>query len=427
MANPRLFRRDFTMVVIGQIISLFGNAVLRFALPLYLLNQTQSPALFGIVSACSFIPMILLSPVGGIIADRINKRNIMVILDFATAGLALLFTLLLGKLDLVVLIVCTLILLYGIQGAYQPSVQASIPALVTAQQLVPANSVVTLVNSLAGLIGPVIGGAVYGFYGITPVLWVSIFCFFASAVMEIFIHIPFEKKPGAASIAALVRQDMAHSFRFIKNEKPIIAKIALFIAAINLVYSALLIIGLPVIITQKLGFEEQLGNQLYGVCQGVMAAGGLAGGILSGALSKRLDVSQSHILLFGCSFLLLPVALVLLLPVPGLAAYIVILACCFLAMATSTIFSIQMMAYVQLITPGELIGKIMSLALCVCMCASPLGQAVYGWLFEAMSGQLSAIFLVAAILSFLIAVLSRRSFALLRKPDPAQPACGERL
>ena len=55
MANPRLFRRDFTMVVIGQIISLFGNAVLRFALPLYLLNQTQSPALFGIVSALSLI------------------------------------------------------------------------------------------------------------------------------------------------------------------------------------------------------------------------------------------------------------------------------------------------------------------------------------------------------------------------------------
>lgn len=427
MANSRLFRRDFTMVVVGQIISLFGNAILRFALPLYLLNQTQSPALFGVVSACSFIPMILLSPIGGIVADRINKRNIMVILDFTTAGLALLFTVLLGKLDLVMLIVSTLILLYGIQGAYQPSVQASIPALVAPQQLVPANSVVTLVNSLAGLIGPVIGGAVYGFYGITPVLWVSVFCFFASAVMEIFIHIPFEKKRGASSVLALVRQDMADSFRFIKNEKPIIAKVALFIAAINLVYSALLVIGLPVIITQKLGFEQQLSNQLYGVCEGVMAAGGLLGGILSGVLSKRLDVTQSHYLLFICSLLLLPIAAVLLLPVPGLAAYIVILLCCFFAMAASTIFSIQMMAYVQLITPGELIGKIMSLALCVCMCASPLGQALYGWLFETMSHQLFVIFFIAAILSFLTALLSRRSFVQLTQTVPAQTACEEVL
>ena len=74
--------RDFTMVVLGQIISLFGNAVLRFALPLYLLKETGSASLFGLVTACSFLPMILFSLLGGVIADRANKRNIMVILDY---------------------------------------------------------------------------------------------------------------------------------------------------------------------------------------------------------------------------------------------------------------------------------------------------------------------------------------------------------
>ena len=75
--NQKLFKKDFTLVVIGQIISLFGNAAIRFALPLYLLNQTGSSALYGTVTACAFIPAILLSPIGGVIADRINKRNIM--------------------------------------------------------------------------------------------------------------------------------------------------------------------------------------------------------------------------------------------------------------------------------------------------------------------------------------------------------------
>ena len=84
--NQKLFSRDFTLVVIGQIISLFGNASIRFALPLYLLNQTGSSVLYGTVTACAFIPAILLSPVGGIVADRINKRNIMVLLDFAAAA-----------------------------------------------------------------------------------------------------------------------------------------------------------------------------------------------------------------------------------------------------------------------------------------------------------------------------------------------------
>ena len=48
-----LFRRDFTLVLIGQIISLFGSAILRFALPLYLLRQTGSPALFAAVGAAA--------------------------------------------------------------------------------------------------------------------------------------------------------------------------------------------------------------------------------------------------------------------------------------------------------------------------------------------------------------------------------------
>ncbi|MDE5716124.1 MAG: MFS transporter, partial [Lachnospiraceae bacterium] len=102
--NQKLFSKDFTFVVIGQIISLFGNAALRFALPLYLLNQTGSSALYGTVMACAFIPSILLSPVGGIVADRVNKRNVMVILDFFTAALILTFCLLMDGVNLVVLL-----------------------------------------------------------------------------------------------------------------------------------------------------------------------------------------------------------------------------------------------------------------------------------------------------------------------------------
>ena len=109
-----MWNRNFIMVVIGQIISLFGNAILRFALPLYLLNETESAALFGVVTACAFIPMIVLAPIGGILADRVNKRNIMVVLDFSTAILVLAIIILLGKINLVVLLLCALFILYGI-------------------------------------------------------------------------------------------------------------------------------------------------------------------------------------------------------------------------------------------------------------------------------------------------------------------------
>ena len=153
--NQKLFSKDFTLVVIGQIISLFGNAAIRFALPLYLLNLTGSSALYGTVTACAFLPAILLSPVGGIVADRVNKRNIMVILDFFTAAVIIVFSLLMNGANLILLLTVTLMFLYGIAGAYQPSVQASIPALTSPDNFMAANSVINTISSFASLIGPV--------------------------------------------------------------------------------------------------------------------------------------------------------------------------------------------------------------------------------------------------------------------------------
>ncbi|MFQ9614599.1 MAG: MFS transporter, partial [Clostridium butyricum] len=168
----KLFNKDFILVLIGQIISLFGNSILRFALPLYMLNITKSASLFGIVSACSFIPMIFATPIGGLIADRINKRNIMVFLDFLTASITCISMVLMGKVNLVILILICLILLYSIQGIYQPTVQASIPFLVPSNDIIQANASINLVASLANLIGPVIGGILFGFWGIIPILYI---------------------------------------------------------------------------------------------------------------------------------------------------------------------------------------------------------------------------------------------------------------
>lgn len=125
MKLKQIFSRDMIILVLGQVISLFGNAIVRFALPLYLLRETNSPSLFGVVTACSFLPMVVFSFLGGGIADRVNKRNIMVALDFATSLLMVGLALALEVLPLVPLLIGVLMLLYGISGAYQPSVQAA--------------------------------------------------------------------------------------------------------------------------------------------------------------------------------------------------------------------------------------------------------------------------------------------------------------
>ena len=125
----KLFSKDFLLVVTGQIISLFGNATVRFALPLYLLNQTGSSALYGAVTACAFIPAILLSPVGGIVADRVNKRNIMVALDTLTGIFVLCAAVFLSG-DNAVVVISVLLVILSVLGAFEtPTVQACIPQM----------------------------------------------------------------------------------------------------------------------------------------------------------------------------------------------------------------------------------------------------------------------------------------------------------
>ena len=235
--KQRLFSKDFTLVLIGQIISLFGNAMLRFALPLYLLNLTGSSMVYGTVTACAFIPPILLSPIGGMIADRVNKRNVMVVLDFFTATLILVFSLLMHRVNLIVLLTVTLMLLYGIASAYQPSVQASIPALVGQEHFMMANSMINTISSFAFLIGPALGGVWYSAYGIKPILWICMFCFLLSAVMELFINIPFEAQALKGGIWKTVKMDFTESVRFIQKEKPVIGKTLFVISGINLFLS----------------------------------------------------------------------------------------------------------------------------------------------------------------------------------------------
>ena len=408
--EKRLWTKDFTLVVIGQIISLFGNAAIRFVLPLYLLNQTGSSALYGTVTACAFVPAIVLSPVGGIVADRVNKRNIMVILDFSTAGLIAAFSLSEGSGNLVVMITVTLMLLYGIAGAYQPSVQASIPALVSQENILAANSVVNIVNSFSALLGPVLGGILYSLWGLKPVLYMCAGCFFLSAVMELFIRIPFAGQKKAGSMWKTVREDFAESIRFIRREEPVIGKALFAVCGINMFLSAMLVVGIPYIVTEVLPFEPDAAKRLCGYAEGALAAGGLAGGISAGVFSGKLTMKKAGNLIVACAVWVFPMGITMALFSSGMINYMVMLVCCFFIITCSTIFTVMIMSFVQAKTPGNLIGKVIAVMLTVSMCAQPLGNAMYGILFGICRGYEFAVVLFGGVVSLFIAFGAKKVF-----------------
>lgn len=94
----KLYTKDFSLVVLGQIVSVFGASLVRFALSLYVLDMTGRADIFASVYAISNIPRLLM-PLGEAIADRFNRRNLMVIYDFSSSFivLCLFFTMEAGK------------------------------------------------------------------------------------------------------------------------------------------------------------------------------------------------------------------------------------------------------------------------------------------------------------------------------------------
>ena len=413
MKNTRIFKRDFTMVAIGQIISLFGNAILRFALPLYLLRETDSSSLFGAVTACSFIPMVIFSFLGGVIADRVNKRNIMVALDFFTAIIIVVFYFALGQIPLVPLMIVMLMLLYGISGAYQPSVQASIPLLVDYEALAKGNAIINMVSTLSNLLGPAIGGVLFGAFGLTPILVISIVCFTISAIMEIFIHIPYQKRDKEKGVFATVRNDLIESFYFVKREKPIFLSVVGILAIFNLVLSAAMIVGIPVMVVQVLGMSDAD----LGIAQGALGLGGLIGGLLAGTSTQKIKIRYNYIYLMICSATALIMGISLMSVVPSSIGFWLITVMSFITMCVSTMFTISIFTVVQQQTPIHLLGKVMATIIAVSSCFQPIGQAIYGELFENLETISWVIMVGAAIVSFGVSILSKRIFYRLEKGE----------
>lgn len=403
MNNTKKYGKDFTLVVVGQIVSLFGNAILRFSLPLYLLRETGSSTLFGIVTACSFLPMIMLSLLGGVLADRVNKRNIMVCLDFLTAGVITVFSWLLGIVPIIPLFITVLMLLYGISGTYQPAVQASIPALVPKEKILSANAIVNQIGALANFIGPIIGGMLYGAFGIVIILKVSVLCFVLSAVMEIFIKIPFQKQPTQDKVLQIAAGDLRDSIRFLRIEKPLFVQICIVIAGLNLFLSPMLTIGIPVIVVDKL----HLTDGLLGLTQGMLAVGGILGGLLTVLLDKKLTPQTAYVPLFLCTACSCLMGFGMAIGQSPMIKYIILSVTGLSVTIFTTMFSIQMLAVVQAETPQHLIGKVVSCIMTFIMCVQPIGQLLYGFLFECLPSQ-PVIIIGASMISLVIAVRSKK-------------------
>lgn len=303
-ASIKSSMKDFHLMVSGQIITILGSTLLRFALSLYVLDITGRADIFAGLYAVTSIPF-LLAPLGGAIADRFNRRNLMVIFDFINAAIVLSFIVLLFTGPVSIILIGTIMFLLAVVSAmYSPIVMASIPQLVPENKLEQANGIVNGVQALSNIVAPVLGGILYGIIGLKMLVIISCLAFFLSAILEMFIKIPFIKRARESHIIPTIVKDMKEGFIYVLKQ-PFILKSMLLAALLNLILTPLFVVGAPIII--RVTMESS--DTLYGIGMGLIDFATILGALSIGFFAKKLQMKTLYYWMLLIALLVIPMAL----------------------------------------------------------------------------------------------------------------------
>lgn len=400
--------RNFMILVIGQVISLFGSAIQRFSLSLYLLDRTGSAGLFATMLAISTLPYILFAPVAGVLVDRGNRRNIMVVLDLISSvfvgGYAFL---LMSGMEHISYIAVLMFALSAIATIYQPAVTASIPMLVEEKELVRTNGIVQQVSSLANFLGPIFAGVLYGFWGIQVILILNAVSFFASAMMELYLKIPHQKREEKRNSWSVFISEIKEGTEYLTKKNLTVLRMIATAGLFNLFLVPVFSVGAPYIIKITLSMSDQA----YGIAEGVIALGMILGGAIMSIWPHILRMNRVYVLLYGSCISMLIMGLSILLKQFGATGgFISYMSFTFFGMIVMLILgmiNVVTAGYVQMVVPREMMGKITAASSAFATLCVPLGQVIYGAMIERFSTHMVILVTATAVASFFVTLLVR--------------------
>lgn len=401
--------KNFIIIVIGQIISLFGNAIQRFSMSLYLLEFTGSTAIFANILAISTIPYILFAPIAGRLSDNINRKKIMVYLDLFCSILigGYAFILLRGN-DSALIVGTVMFMLSVCATLYGPAVTASIPQIVEEDKLTSANGVINQVGSIVNFVGPILAGILYGLLGIKVIVIVNAVSFFVSAIMELFLDIPDVPKGNVSTESEIsidsnekilsinfVKKsfvDMKESFVYLKSEKKIVLGIIASYALCNIFLVPILSIVAPYFINVFLG----LPSEVFGIVESICVLGMILGGFWISVKPNMFSMKKVHytyfpmiagvIVMSTLGFIKLNnYALAGIFALGGLAI-----------MLSLSLSNVLTLTFIQKQVPGEMLGRVSAFSTAVATISVAPGQLLFGQVID-MGIPIGIILLVSAI------------------------------
>ncbi len=163
---------------------------------------------------------------------------------------------------------------------------------------------------MAALIAPILGSVLYVKFGLKPVMYASIICFFITALFECFIKLEYKRSDMHKGILHTVKYDFYISIRFICKEQPNILKVLLLATLVNFFVIGTVMVGLPYIVRTILG----LNAGYYGAAESMLGVAAIIGSIAAGLLTGKLKMDKLPIILAILGAFLVPAGIIFLLP-----------------------------------------------------------------------------------------------------------------
>ncbi|GAA1967161.1 MFS transporter [Catenulispora subtropica] len=389
--------RDFRWFFTGYLTSKVGTAMAPVATAFAVLHTGVGPAGLGYVMAARIVPVVLLLLLGGVFADRLGGRTVMIASDVLRCGAQAAFALLLltGHATLPAMTVAAVLSGIG-EGVFTPSLQALIPQLIPADRLGDANALLSVAVSSAGVAGPAIGGLVaslwHGTAGPAAVLLVDAASYAVSVIVLLRLaHVP-QPEPGEAPSVIRELRDGWQEFRSRTWLWATTLQFCLFNA---LVWAPYLVLG-PVVADQRLG-----GAGAWGLVLAANSAGSILGGLALLGRRPRRPLLVTVLAAFG--YVLTPALLASSLPLPWVCAAAAVTG------AGAAIGGALENTVIQQRVPPEVLGRITAYQTVGAFALGPIGLAA--------AGPLASVFGLAAFLAFGAVFQFVSNLAVLAVPD----------
>jgi len=270
--------RSFFLLWLGQAVSTFGSGLTSFALGVWVFQRTGSATEFALIVVSASLADMLVTPFGGVLTDRWDRRRVMILADVGAAigTMTLVGLLAAGRLE-VWHIYPIVALIAACNGVQVPAYRASVTMLIPKAHLGRANGLLELGDHLARVGAPLLAGALVALIQLRGIVTVDFATFLFAMLTFLLIRIPRPESSGAGRAAAgqsILRQ-AAFGWRYIV-QRPGLLGLLLFFTLLNLLLYIALVLVTPLVLS--FGTAAQLG-----IVIGVGGAGGVLGGMLMSA------------------------------------------------------------------------------------------------------------------------------------------------